>query len=358
MRVMIVDDSVIFRSQLKNCIDGEEGISVVATAANGKIALEKLEQVSCDLIILDLEMPELSGIEFLEQFKKKKFKQHIIIFTAFSVSAAEELIATLNAGASDFVSKPTSGLSFEEAIEGIRRELLPKILQFKETFKSTHPASGLSSDRSSDQVLNPITTPKINLQNFKPRVVVIGSSTGGPTALDKIFTYFKGHIPRVPILIAQHMPAEFTAALASRLAYVSGIPASEGRSGEVIRPGHIYVAPGDYHMSIQKTSGGASTIIRLDQEPKRNSVRPAVDFLFEAAAKYFGASTAGFVLTGMGCDGRDGAVAIKKAMGAMMIQTQESCVVWGMPGAVHAAGAFDGEGNLEECAQVLLKMVS
>jgi len=355
---MIIDDSVIFRSQLKNCIHGHEGITVVATAANGKIGLEKLEQVTCDLIILDLEMPEMNGLEFVAEFNKKRFKQPIIIFAANSPSSATQLIECLNAGASDFVAKPHSAPSFEDAMEGIQRELLPKILQFKQNIKNEK----IKSDDYIRPEVGPEIPPnfgaKVNLTNFKPRIVVIGSSTGGPTALDKIFTRLHGHTPRIPILIAQHMPADFTAALASRLSVVSGIPAAEGRSGETIVPGRIYVAPGDYHMSLQRIGGTSTTIVKIDQEPKRNSVRPAVDFLFESAAKLFGATTAGFILTGMGMDGRDGAVAIKKASGAMMIQSRESSVVWGMPGSVHSVGAYDAEGDLEECAKTLLRMIS
>jgi two-component system chemotaxis response regulator CheB len=196
------------------------------------------------------------------------------------------------------------------------------------------------------------------LGSFRPSVVVIASSTGGPTALEQIFSVLNGRNVTVPILIAQHMPPHFTEALAKRLQTVSGIAAAEGRQGEEVIPGRIYVAPGDFHMSVTRLANSGKAIITLDQGPKRNSVRPAADCLFESAVRAYGGLVAGFVLTGMGEDGKDGAIAVKRAAGAIVIQDRASSVVWGMPGAVHAAGAFDGEGDLETCRDYLLKMVA
>lgn len=359
MRVMVVDDSVVFRSQLKNCLDGEQGISVVATAANGKIALDRLEREICDLIILDLEMPEMNGLQFLEEFRRRNYTQRVIIFAAPSLEGAKQVLASLNAGASDFIAKPTTAISLQDALEGIKRDLLPKILQFKMRHDSLNaspakPSTHVSPKKFavSDQNANPIL-----LETFKPQVVVIGSSTGGPMALEKLFGALKGKTTLVPILIAQHMPPHFTDALAKRLEAITGIASGEGKQGERIQPGRIYMAPGDFHMTIQRLPGNSAPIVKLDQGPKRNSVRPAVDYLFESAAKEYGSACAGFILTGMGDDGKDGSVAIKQASGAIMIQDKESSVVWGMPGAVHEVGAFDREGNIDECSKILVHMV-
>jgi len=371
MRVMVVDDSVVFRSQLKNCLDGEEGISVVATAANGKIALDRLEKESCDLIILDLEMPEMNGLEFLEEFRRRKHTQRVIIFAAPTKEGASQLLASLKAGASDFIAKPTTAISLQDALEGIKRDLLPKILQFKKRHEGSNERSmeghkdnqkdshvlkqGLGTPASSPNRVSPYKS--ILLETFKPQIVVVGSSTGGPMALEKLFSVLKGRTLLVPILIAQHMPPYFTEALAKRIEGISGIPSGEGKPGEPILPGRIYMAPGDYHMSIHRLPEGAKPVIKIDQSAKRNSVRPAVDYLFESAAREYGAACAGFVLTGMGEDGKDGSMAIKKANGAIMIQDKESSVVWGMPGSVFETGAFDREGNLDQCSQMLVNMV-
>ena len=359
MRVLIVDDSVVFRSQLKNCLEGQVGISVTGAAANGKIALDKLEQTACDLITLDLEMPEMNGLEFLEEKRRRKLLQKVIVFAAPNKEGGEQVLAALAAGADDFIAKPASANSLDEALEGIRRELLPKILQFKkrqDLQKSTARDTSVPLPDVPAQA-RVAKFPLVILETFKPRVVVIASSTGGPTALERLFSTLNGQQVNVPILIAQHMPPNFTDSLAKRLETLSGVPAAEGKAGEPLLPGRIYVAPGDFHMSIGRQPEGHKAIIKIDQGPKRNSVRPAADFLFEAAAREFGATAAGFVLTGMGEDGKEGALAIKRATGAMMIQDRDSSVVWGMPGAVHDVGAFDREGNLDECAKILRMMV-
>jgi two-component system chemotaxis response regulator CheB len=364
MRVMVVDDSIVFRSQLKNCLDGQEGITVVATAANGKIALSRLEMDACDLIILDLEMPEMNGLQFLAELRKGKFPQRVIVFAAPTKEGAGQVLEALNAGAVDFIAKPATAASLDDALEGIRRDLLPKIIQFKKRYNATNESlRSLRESAKESQNSNATQEPRgpyppVLLETFKPRVVVIGSSTGGPTALEKLFSSLMGRNVHVPILVAQHMPPNFTEALAKRLGVISGLPAGEGKHGESIVPGHIYVAPGDFHMSVQRVADSGKPVIKIDQAHKRNSVRPAADFLFESAAREYTNSCACFILTGMGEDGKDGAIAIKKSAGAVMIQDRESSVVWGMPGAVHAVGAYDDEGSLEECARILKQMVS
>ena len=360
MRVMIVDDSVVFRSQLKNCLDAADDVTVVATAANGKIALQRLEMGACDLIILDLEMPEMDGLQFLAELRRHSFTQKVIVFAGTSKEGASQALAALNAGAVDFVAKPTTASSLEEALESIKRELLPKIIQFKKRYDAARDPRRLAL-RSEAAPTPPDPRrpyPKVSLETFKPRIVVVGSSTGGPAALERLFAPLQGTTLRVPILVTQHMPPKFTEALASRLSSISGVPVGEGRTGALIVPGHIFVAPGDYHMSIQRLTSAETPVIKLDQEPKRNSVRPAVDYLFESAAREYGSACAGFVLTGMGEDGKEGSIAIKSNGGAMMIQDRDSSVVWGMPGAVHSVGAYDDEGSIDECARILRQMVS
>jgi two-component system chemotaxis response regulator CheB len=360
VRVLIVDDSIVFRSQLKACLEEQPGITVVGSAANGKIAIEKLEQIDCNVVILDMEMPEMNGLEFLIEKAKRGLPQWVIVFAAPTKEGSLQVFQALKAGASDFVAKPSSTNSLEEALEGIRSELLPKILQFKRRHAT------VDQRERPAQVAPPYATgpqpspryPKISIEYFRPKVVAIAASTGGPAALERIFSGLKGTSPSIPILICQHMPPVFTDGLARRLEVVSGIPAAEGRPGEVLAPGKIYVAPGDFHMSLVRAPDLPSPIIKLDQGPKRNSVRPAADPLFESVAREYGKQAIGLVLTGMGEDAREGALAIKRAGGAIMIQDKDSSVVWGMPGAIYDVGCYDQIETLEGCTFQLKRMLS
>lgn len=358
MRVLVVDDSVVFRSQIKSALEENNEIVVVGVAANGKIALEKIEQSVVDIVILDLEMPVLDGLQTLEEMQKRKLQQKVIVFAAPTGEGIDLAFRALKAGASDFIAKPvgTTG-SLEEALEGIKKELIPKVLQFKKKLEKHVGSANIASDTDLPLINKPL--PKINLSNFflkKPKVIGIGSSTGGPNALEVILAPLKGKTLSAPILIAQHMPPKFTEALAQRIAVVTGHPCFEGKQGQLIQAGHIYIAPGDYHMTVEKKADGKSYIC-LDQGPKRNSVRPAVDNLFESLAIHYGNFCTAFVLTGMGEDGVVGAGAIKTAAGTVIIQDQASSTVWGMPGAVYAAGQFDLMSHIEECGQYLLKML-
>lgn len=362
LRILVVDDSVVFRSQIKAALEDIDGITVVGSAANGKIALERIEQGTVDVVILDLEMPEMSGLEMLSIMRQRGMRQTVIVFAAPSGTGVEMALAALRAGASDFIAKPQSAGSLEQALAGVQKDLIPKILQFREKIqkrpvqapKTSPSPDGLQADL---RKLASGTVAPISIASFRPKVVAIGSSTGGPAALDSLFSKLKGQTLRVPVFIAQHMPPLFTEYLAKRIGEISGHPAKEAKDGEIVQAGIIYVAPGDYHMTVERSKDGTQVVLRLDQGPKRNSVRPAVDSLFESLAKVYAGGVAAFVLTGMGEDGTVGAKAIKSSFGKVVIQDQASSVVWGMPGAVHDAGAFDSMGNLESCSETLLKLV-
>lgn len=355
MRVLVVDDSVVFRSQIKSALEGVPNVEVVGVANNGKIALQKLQQSSVDLVTLDMEMPEMDGLEAIKEIRKAKFPVKIIVFSAHTTRGSAAALEALAAGAQDFVAKPSGeDVSFENAADKIKNELVPKILQFV-------PAGG-SAGRDSETGLQKLGGSKSassqrsfirkDLDTFQPSVIVIGASTGGPPALEKALAGLTRPV-RVPIVIAQHMPPVFTASLASRLQQLTGVPAAEAIDGEELRPDRIYVAPGNYHLSIAKR--GAVAILKLDQGPQRNSVRPAVDVLFESAAEVFAHKVMGVVLTGMGEDGMLGSIAIKEKAGGVMIQDQMSCVVFGMPGAVFNCGAFDKIDSLAEISRYLKK---
>lgn len=366
VRVLIVDDSVVYRSQIQTALSYLPEVKVVGTASNGKIALEKLEQIDVDLLILDLEMPEMNGIQTLRELRKRNHLVKVLVFSSGSRKGSEVTIEALLLGAKDFATKPskenTERKKTDNSSEGnsspseiILNLLKPKIQalfpkQFEPKVEDSKGKEFLKNLKSTFSVA---TKPKITKLHElkKPDVIVIGSSTGGPNALDVIFKNLNGSHVNFPILIAQHMPILFTAALAERLARISGLNVKEAVHGEPLVNGFVYIAPGDYHMRLVKKEGVVT--ISLDQSEKIHYVRPAVDPLFSSAAEIYKQKCMGIVLTGMGYDGQQGALDIKKQNGTVVIQSEDSCVVYGMPKAVYQAQAYDAIASLEDISSVI-----
>ncbi len=337
IRVLVVDDSVVFRSQLRSALEGVDWIDLVGVASNGRLAIEKLKSVEVDLVTLDLEMPEMNGIETLKEIRRLGLKTKVIVFSSLSKKGAQITLDALELGAIDFVTKPDGSLLVTESLASpaiLLRELLaPKI---KELFKVPEVVKP-----------RPVQSSSFSFRDFKPKVIVIGCSTGGPTALEKIFSGLRGPFS-CPVLIVQHMPPIFTASLATRIGNLCGVPAAEGEDGEPICENRIYMAPGGYHMQIAK-----GLRIKLNQNEQENSVRPAVDPLFRTAAIEYPTGCLGIILTGMGRDGLAGCLALRAAKHPVIIQNRESCVVFGMPGAVYEASAYDSIQDLEQITQTL-----
>jgi two-component system, chemotaxis family, protein-glutamate methylesterase/glutaminase len=340
IKILIVDDSVLFRSQIHLALKDCEQIEIVGNAANGKIALDKLVSQPVDLMILDLEMPVMDGITTVKELALRKIPTKVILFSSMNQSSAEKTLDAMRLGVADFVAKPLPETTGQAPHEKIKSCLLPKIL-------SLYPGS-IS--------LAPMD-PRKNIFNwdlFRPEILVVASSTGGPNALSDFFHLLKDPVP-FPILVTQHMPPVFTTSLAQRLGQISQKVSTEGVHGEILRPNQIYLAPGNFHMSI--TGNRMQQTIQLHQGAVRNFVRPCADFLFESAADIFKRNTLGVVLTGMGRDGADGAQAIKASGGAVLIQDQASSVVFGMPGAVYESGHYDLMGTPVDLAQKVLKLI-
>jgi two-component system chemotaxis response regulator CheB len=336
VRVLVVDDSVVYRTQIRAALADLPFVEVVGAASNGRLALERLGQTATDLVVLDLEMPEMDGIATIRAMRERGITAKVLVFSSVSKRGAEVTLEALRLGAEDFITKPgADDLSGDgSAVDPkarIRDLLAPKIRALFPVVETVPAPSPTSTSTLSS------TYPRVLWELFQPEIVVIGSSTGGPTVLEKIFAQLSGSL-RCPILIAQHMPPVFTATLAERIGRLSGIEAREARANEPLE-NKIYLAPGDFHMTLRKDSDGVR--LALDRGPQVNSVRPAVDPLFESAAKIFGRKCLGIVLTGMGADGKVGAEHIKRAGGPVLIQNRESCVVFGMPGAVFDSGAYD-----------------
>ncbi len=343
IKVLIVDDSVLFRSQIQLALKDAPGIEIVGTAPNGRSAIERMKELDVDVCTLDIEMPVQDGLETLKEMRSLNLRTRAIMFSSLTVSGADKTLEALRLGAVDFVPKPRAeDATSESPAQRIRDVLLPKIFSL---FPESTPPLAKRAPLAS----------KMSWERFIPEVLVIASSTGGPNALIEFFALLKAPLP-YPVLVTQHMPPLFTASLAERIGGHSGKVALEAVHGEPLLPNRVYIAPGNFHLSIGGTR--TSPLAILDQNPARNFVRPCADFLFESAASVFGRSTLGIVFTGMGRDGADGAAAIKAAQGAVLVQNAESCVVFGMPGAVTEEGNFDYTGSPTDLAHKTITLSS
>lgn len=349
IRVLVVDDSAVIRRLLVDSLSHDSEIEVIGTAPNGRIALSKIQQLKPDVITLDVEMPEMNGIETVRAIRMVNLDLPIIMFSTRTSTGAEVTLDCLEAGADDYVTKPANVGSVSDSIREVQNQLIPKIKSLFEAkclrlSPTKPPASPPSAPISKRQ--------RPNLPH-KYQVLGIGSSTGGPNALTAVLTGLPAPFP-LPILIVQHMPPIFTKHLADRLSQTTGHDVREAVDGELILAGRVYMAPGDYHMTAC-IQGGHLTI-RLQQEAPENSCRPAVDVLFRSLAQTFRHNTIGVVLTGMGTDGLKGGQEIYYTGGNLIAQDEATSVVWGMPGAISRAGIASSTVPLFEVATEVMTL--
>jgi two-component system, chemotaxis family, protein-glutamate methylesterase/glutaminase len=330
-RVLVVDDSVMIRRVLSEELDSDPEIEVIGVAANGKIALAKIKQLTPDLVILDVEMPELDGLQTLAEIRKDYPKLPVIMFSATTEQGAASTLEALSLGATDYFTKPTGLGGLDASRRVIREELAPAI---KALCKRN---TGIKETKPTIPLIAPTPFSSSGRKN-KVNVVVIGVSTGGPNALAELFQTIPGDLA-VPILIVQHMPPMFTRLLAERLTKTSKWKVSEASNDDQLHPGEALIAPGDFHMVVTSERGPFRVL--LNQEPQENSCRPAADPLFRSAARVYGNGVLAVVLTGMGQDGLRGCEAIRSSGGQVIVQDEASSVVWGMPGFVARAGLAD-----------------
>lgn len=343
IRVLVVDDSAVVRGLISRNLDGAPGIQVVGSAANGELALAVLARRPVDVVVLDIEMPIMDGMTALGHIVSDYPHVRVIMASTLTLRNAQASLKALSAGASDYVPKPESGLGSAEAFQ---RELITKVRALG--LKSKSRPAVLSTGPTTVSPARPSPTGSQSARwpsARKPTVLAIGASTGGPPALQTLFSALKGRVSQ-PILLTQHMPPTFTALLAEQLARAGERPCAEARDGEPILPGRCYVAPGGWHMVVERDAG--SPILRLNQEPQENFCRPAVDPMLRSAAKVFGGGVLAVILTGMGHDGAQGCQAVSGAGGRFITQDEASSVVWGMPGAATATGLAEAVMPLSE----------
>lgn len=328
IRVLVVEDSMATRRLLAQSLASEQDLELVGTAGDGQAGLVKVEALKPDVVILDIEMPVMNGVQMLKVLRKSHPRLPVIMFSTLTERGAAVTMEALVAGASDYLLKPSSD-SVERAMQYIREELVPKIMRL-------HRRPREAAVPVPVQMAVPPTSPTPPAKTGgAPAIVAIGVSTGGPNTLATFLPLLGTNFP-VPVVIVQHMPPLFTQSLAARLSKLTAAPVREGMDGAVLRPGEVWIAPGGRHMEVEPDAGGAK--LRLHDGPPENSCRPAVDVLFRSVARVHGPRALAVILTGMGQDGLIGARHIREAGGSVLAQDKESSVVWGMPGAVAEAG--------------------
>ncbi|MEA2876241.1 MAG: two-component system, chemotaxis family, protein-glutamate methylesterase/glutaminase [Hyphomicrobiales bacterium] len=368
IRVMIVDDAVVVRGLVSRWIDAEPDLKVVASLRTGREAVDQLLRHNPDVVLLDIEMPELDGIEALPLLLEKKRDLIVIMASTLTRRNAEVSLRALSLGAADYIPKPATNREVTTSAS-FRRDLIEKVRQLgarrKRAFVGKPAAIPIAPVRPRVVPIPSGAVPApaighgtdIKLRSFSlmpPRVLLIGSSTGGPQALTGLVGEIAAVLERAPVLITQHMPPTFTTIMAEHLARAGHCAAHEAEDGETIVPGTIYLAPGGRHMSVTRRDGQPA--IALSDGPLVNFCRPAVDPLFSSAAQVWTSGVMAVILTGMGSDGTHGAEDVAAAGGSVIAQDEASSVVWGMPGAAANAGVCSAVLPLDQIAPKLVRL--
>jgi two-component system chemotaxis response regulator CheB len=362
-RVLVVDDASLFRRVISDALAGVPGVEVVGTAANGKLALARLTSLQPDLITLDIEMPEMNGLEMLDAMRNSGISTSVIVLSSRTVRGGEMTIRALEAGAFDFITKPEGG-SPAENLAQLRDSLRPMI-QALERSREIRSILKTGATKTSP-ALSPLPTPGSSFPaapaaghakgRSGPPIVLIGVSTGGPNALAQVLPALPSKIG-APIFIVQHMPPHFTGALAQRLQSKSAIRVKEAQNGETAQADCVYVAPGGQQMKLSPGQHG-EIVVRITDDPPENDCRPSVDYLFRSAALHFPGRSVAAILTGMGNDGTEGMRLLKRSGSLTIAQDEASCVVFGMPREAILAGVVDTVVPLSKIAETIARAVA
>lgn len=351
IKVLLVDDSAVIRGFLRRFLEESPDIKVISAVDNGEGALKEVKRQQFDVIILDIEMPVMDGLTALPLILKADPDTHVIMASTLTQKNASVTFKALELGATDCLAKPSSTRDMLDT-DSFKRDLIDKTKELAFLTKvarrkrqrlagnNSQKTNFTSSQKIADNKKGDNETYKLKpIPNFfRPKIIAIGSSTGGPQALTKVFSSLKGAEPKIPIVVTQHMPEKFTAILAQNMAKYSGLNCFEGQDGQEIKAGEVYVAPGNYHMGFVKNLDG-SVQIKLNQNTPENFCRPSVEPMVRDLIDIYGASSVlALILTGMGHDGLKACTKLSEQGGVVFAQNKETSVVWGMPAAVANAG--------------------
>jgi two-component system chemotaxis response regulator CheB len=377
IKVLVVDDTIVYRKAVSDILTEMPGVEVVGVAHNGKIAVSKIQTLKPDLLTLDIEMPEMNGIEVLEYLQHNAPQVSAIMVSTLTSEGGDMTMRALELGAYDFILKPSAS-NINESKQQLRTLLTPLIKAFQtgRTAVGSMQAGGrsgiiarkinigaagsrlqtgssTSAPASTRTVMPTVAT---NRRQGKSEIVTIGISTGGPNALARMMPMLPGDLG-VPIVIVQHMPPVFTKSLANSLNAKCALTVKEAQDGEALQANVAYIAPGGKQMKLVASTDGTNRLIRITNDPPENSCRPSADYLFRSVADYYVGRTTAVIMTGMGSDGTKG-LHILKQKGALIIgQNEESCVVYGMPKAPAELGLTDMVTPLDKIAAEIVKSV-
>lgn len=328
-RILLADDSAVVRRLLSQTLSKHADLQVVGTARNGLEAVKQVSETAPEVVILDVEMPVMDGLTALKHIRQKNRWLPVVMFSSLTVSGARTTLDALSIGANDYVAKPSSSGQGHRAMEYVENELLPRLRYWGQKVR-TVKASPVRMSRADHTVHASEKRPRHHVE-----IVAIGASTGGPNALSEILRRLPPNL-NVPVLIVQHMPAVFTQLLAERLNQQCPLDVREARDGDSVRPGRVLIAPGDYHMTVCGDNGKRT--VSLNRAALENSCRPSVDVLFRSIAELYREKSMAVILTGMGQDGAKGCEWLHRAGAYIVVQDEETSVVWGMPQVVAKAG--------------------
>jgi len=360
IRVLVVDDTAVFRRIVSDALAGLPGVEVVGTAANGRLALARMAALQPDLVTLDIEMPEMNGIEVLEAMGPAALKTGVIVLSALTTRGGEMTVRALELGAFDFITKPDNGTPAGN-LARLRECLQPMIRAFERRRdirmmlrpdSARPPRSDIPPARPAFAAPEPAVAAR---RRIGPPLVLIGVSTGGPAALASLIPALPGDL-NAPVLIVQHMPALFTNPLAISLSRKSAMQVTEAKDGMAAQSGCAYLAPGGAQMKAIAGPRG-ETVLRLTDDPPENGCKPAVDYLFRSVALQFPGRAVAAILTGMGNDGTAGLRLLKRGGCYSIAQDEASCVVFGMPKEAIAAGLVDTVAPLDRIAAAIVRSV-
>jgi two-component system chemotaxis response regulator CheB len=361
--VLVVDDSALMRNLVSKIVEATPGLSVADRAMNGRFALDKIPRCDPDVIVLDIEMPEMNGIEFLKERKRLGIEVPVVILSSVAKKGAQVTMEALALGAADFITKPSGSVSSD--IHTVAGELARLLLAYGAEYRAR---KGKSVSRYEFEAPERFFEPapvlddraKVRVEAPKPlrqpgpiEIIAIGISTGGPNALREVFSKIDADLPQ-PVLVVQHMPPGFTEEFAASLDRLSPLEVKEAADGDVVKPGRVLIAPGDKHIYVEKKPLGV--VARLSDEPPRNGHRPSADVLFESVAKVYGNRAMGVIMTGMGRDGARELGAIYREGGITLGQDEASSVVYGMPKAAFEMGFVGQQVALADMAATISRL--